>query len=48
MAQLLNIVVREKNGLSYKHRASTRPYGDTGIMAIYFSSDHSNADSASS
>ena len=35
---LLNIVVREKNEASYT------PYGDTGIVAIYFSSDHSNAE----
>ena len=41
---LLNIVVREKNGLSYNIEASYTPYGDTGIVAIYFSSDHSNAE----
>ena len=41
---LLNVVVREKNGLSYNIEASYTPYGDTGIVAIYFSSDHSNAD----
>ena len=37
-------VVREKNGLSYNIEASYTPYGDTGIVAIYFSSDHSNAE----
>lgn len=40
---LLNVVVREKNGLSYNVEASYTPYGDTGIVAIYFSSDHNNA-----
>ena len=41
---LLNVVVREKNGLSYNIEANYTPYGDTGIVAIYFSSDHSNAE----
>ena len=41
---LLNVVVREKNGLSYNIEASYTPYGDTGIVAIYFSSDHGNAE----
>ena len=41
---LLNIVVREKNGLSYNIEASYTPYGDTGIVAIYFSCDHDNTD----
>lgn len=41
---LLNVVLREKNGLSYNIEASYTPYGDTGIVAIYFSSDHSNAE----
>ena len=41
---LLNIVVREKNGLSYNIEASYTPYGDAGIVAIYFSSDHDNCD----
>ncbi len=41
---LLNVVVREKHGLSYNIEASYTPYGDTGIAAIYFSSDHANAD----
>lgn len=40
---LLNMVVRERNGLSYNIEANYTPYGDTGIVAIYFSSDHSNA-----
>lgn len=41
---LLNVVVREKNGLSYNIEASYTPYSDCGIVAIYFSSDHDNAD----
>ncbi len=41
---LLNVVLREKNGLSYNIEASYTPYGDTGIAAIYFSSDHSHAE----
>ncbi|MDE6624075.1 MAG: insulinase family protein [Alistipes sp.] len=41
---LLNVVVREKHGLSYNIEASYTPYGDTGISAIYFSSDHGHAE----
>lgn len=41
---LLNVVIRERNGLSYNVEASYTPYGDTGIAAIYFSSDHGNAE----
>jgi len=41
---LLNVVLREKNGLSYNIEANYTPYGDTGIVAIYFSSDHNNAE----
>ena len=41
---LLNVVVRERNGLSYNIEANYTPYGDTGIVAIYFSSEHGNAD----
>lgn len=41
---LLNVVVRERHGLSYNIESSYTPYGDTGIVAIYFSSDHGNAD----
>ncbi|WP_295937514.1 pitrilysin family protein [uncultured Alistipes sp.] len=39
---LLNVVLREKNGLSYNIEANFTPYGDTGIVAIYFSSDNGN------
>ena len=40
---LLNMVIRERYGLSYNIEASYTPYGDTGIVAIYFSSEHGNA-----
>lgn len=39
---LLNILVREKNGLSYNVEANYTPYSDSGIVAIYFSCDHDN------
>ena len=41
---LLNLAVRERNGLSYSIEGSYTPYGDAGIVAIYFSSDHDNCD----
>jgi predicted Zn-dependent peptidase len=37
---LLNIELREHHGLSYNVEASYTPYSDSGIVAIYFSSDH--------
>lgn len=40
---LLNVLVREKHGLSYNIEASYTPYGDSGIVAVYFSCDHVNA-----
>lgn len=40
----LNMLVREKYGLSYTIEANYTPYGDTGQVAIYFSSDHDNAE----
>lgn len=40
----LNVVLREKNGLSYNIEAAYTPYNDCGLAAIYFSSDHHNAD----
>lgn len=39
---LLNILLREKYGLSYNVEATYTPYSDTGIVGIYFSSDHDN------
>jgi predicted Zn-dependent peptidase len=41
---LLNILLREKHGLSYNVEATYTPYSDTGIVGIYFSSDHDNAE----
>lgn len=41
---LLNIVVREKHGLSYNIEATYTPYTDCGLVAIYFSSDHANTE----
>ena len=41
---LLNVLVREKNGLSYNIEASYTPYCDSGIVAIYFSCEHDNTD----
>lgn len=41
---LLNVSVREKHGLSYNIEATYTPYGDTGIVAIYFSSDHNHSE----
>ncbi len=40
---LLNTVIREKNGLSYNIEACYTPYNETGIVVVYFSSDHTNA-----
>lgn len=40
----LNMLVREKHGLSYSIEATYTPYGDTGMVAIYFSSDHDHAE----
>lgn len=39
---LLNVEIREKHGLSYNIEATYTPYGDTGLVAIYFSSEHAN------
>ena len=40
----LNMLVREKYGLSYTIEANYTPYSDSGQVAIYFSSDHDNAE----
>ena len=37
---LLNVVLREKYGLTYNIEANYTPYSDTGLEAIYFSCDH--------
>lgn len=39
---LLNVEIREKHGLSYNIEAAYTPYGDSGLAAIYFSSEHAN------
>ncbi len=41
---LLNILVRERHGLTYNIEASYTPYSDTGLVTIYFSSESANAD----
>ena len=41
---LLNVVVREQNGLSYNIEAGYTPYTDCGGVAIYFSSEPCNRD----
>ena len=41
---LLNLLLREKYGLSYNVEASYTPYSDSGIVGIYFSSDHANSE----
>ena len=40
----LNVSLRERNGLSYNIEANYTPYSDCGMSAIYFSSEHCNAD----
>ncbi len=37
---LLNIELRERRGLTYNIEANYTPYSDTGVLSIYFSSDH--------
>lgn len=39
---LLNVLVREKHGLTYNIEASYTPYSDSGMVTIYFSSEESN------
>lgn len=41
---MLNLMLRERYGLSYNVEASYTPYSDSGIVGIYFSSDHGNAE----
>ena len=40
----LNLMLRERYGLSYNVEASYTPYSDSGIVSIYFSSDHGNVE----
>ena len=41
---LLNMEIREKHGLSYNIEATYTPYCDSGLAAIYFSSEHTHAE----
>ncbi|MFI3303293.1 MAG: pitrilysin family protein [Rikenellaceae bacterium] len=41
---LLNVLVREKHGLTYNVEASYTPYSDSGMVAIYFSCESNNTD----
>ncbi len=41
---LLNVVLRERHGLSYNIESSYTPYTDCGIVATYFSCDHGNTE----
>ncbi len=41
---LLNVLVREKHGLSYNIEASYLPYSDCGLVTIYFSSESESAE----
>lgn len=41
---LLNMEIREKHGLSYNIEATYTPYCDSGLVAIYFSSEHTHAE----
>ena len=39
---LLNVLLRERNGLSYNIDASYAPLTDTGLASVYFSCDKDN------
>jgi predicted Zn-dependent peptidase len=41
---MLNILLREHNGLSYTVEASYNPISDSGLSTIYFSSDRDKAE----
>jgi len=41
---LLNMALRERNGLSYNTEANYTPFSDTGITTIYFGTDKDNVD----
>lgn len=42
----LNMVLRERNGLSYNVEAVYSPYSDTGVFSIYFGTDKINFERA--
>ena len=41
---MLNLAVRERNGLSYSIESSFMPLSDTGIATIYFGTDKDRTD----
>ncbi len=41
---LLNVLVRERHGLTYNIEANYTPYSDSGLVTIYFSCDSGNYD----
>ncbi|MBQ6881175.1 MAG: insulinase family protein [Alistipes sp.] len=41
---ILNVELRERRGLSYNIEANYTPYSDSGVLSIYFSSDHGQVD----
>ena len=41
---ILNVAIREKNGLSYNIEAGYVPFGDTGIATVYFGTERENVD----
>ncbi len=41
---LLNVEIREKRGLTYNIEANYTPYSDTGVVVIYFSTDHQHTE----
>lgn len=43
MSSLLNMSLREKNGLVYNVESSFQPFTDTGIWTVYFGCDPENA-----
>jgi predicted Zn-dependent peptidase len=44
MNSLLNLSLREKNGLVYNVESSFQPFTDTGLWTVYFGCDEGNAD----
>ena len=44
MNSLLNLSLREKNGLVYNVESSFQPFTDTGMWSVYFGCDADNAD----
>jgi len=44
MNSLLNLSIREKNGLAYTIESEINSYSDTGCLTIYFGCDHKNSE----